>query len=84
MNWFARVRQAFSLAPAEKLAAARSELARVERDMDTVAAMLDQHKDSFHHALGANTTGHVQELEERRQLLLARIQALLAEHSELE
>ena len=73
-----------TLSPRERLAASHSELARVERDIETLAAMLGQHKDSFHHAIGASTTGHADELLERRHLIVDRIQTLLAAHPELD
>jgi hypothetical protein len=60
----------------DELAYLRSQLAAIEQDRKTLAAMLKRHPDSFHHSIASGTTAHADSIEERAEQLRARITAL--------
>ena len=60
---------------AERLIGARSELERVEADLNTLKTMLNIDRDSFHHSL-AESTEHETHLLERRAKLIEKINQL--------
>ena len=60
---------------AERLKGARSELRRVENDLETLGSMLSAQRDSFHNAL-AESTAHQVHLRERRTELKTLIRDL--------
>ena len=83
MNLLRKFLDAFGDHPHLELRAARSELRRIAEDLETLRSMLNRNTDSFHYALGANTTAHVEQLEERRQLLESKVNKLLDRHPAL-
>ena len=56
----------------QRLEGARSELRRLEGDLDTLSNILSAQRDSFHNAL-AESTAHQDHLRERQAKLKARV-----------
>ena len=58
---------------AEELRYAKAQLQLLKQDQDSLAAMLEDKKDSFHHSIASGTTAHAEGLAERTARLEARI-----------